>query len=122
MPTPADLLKQSPLGRETDPARPEFLERLCGIQAPDYLWIGCADSRVQANEIVRLAPGELFVHRNIDNVVVPDDLNCVAMVQFAVDVLSVRTQTFEAPSSAGEVRFRPTMFGSRRWPCNMRYC
>jgi carbonic anhydrase len=69
---------------------PQFFERLCEIQTPDYLWIGCADSRVPANEIVGLAPGELFVHRNVANVVPPGDTNCVAVVQYAVEVLSVR--------------------------------
>ena len=68
---------------------PAFFERLCAIQAPDYLWIGCADSRVPANEIVGLAPGELFVHRNIANVVAPDDMNCVAVLQYAVEVLAI---------------------------------
>ena len=72
---------------ERDPA---FFERLCAIQAPDYLWIGCADSRVPANEIVGLAPGELFVHRNIANVVAPDDMNCVAVLQYAVEVLAIK--------------------------------
>ena len=69
---------------------PEFFTRLSGQQAPQYLWIGCADSRVPANEIVGLRPGELFVHRNIANVVVHTDLNCLSVVQFAVDVLRVR--------------------------------
>ena len=69
---------------------PEFFERLCAIQKPDYLWIGCADSRVPANEIVGLAPGELFVHRNVANVVSPDDVNCTAVVQYAIEVLSVK--------------------------------
>jgi carbonic anhydrase len=69
---------------------PEFFTRLAGQQAPQYLWIGCADSRVPANEIVGLRPGELFVHRNIANVVVHTDLNCLAVVQFAVDVLRIR--------------------------------
>ncbi|HSQ30400.1 MAG TPA: carbonate dehydratase [Gemmatimonadaceae bacterium] len=69
---------------------PEFFTRLAGQQAPQYLWIGCADSRVPANEIVGLRPGELFVHRNIANVVVHTDLNCLSVVQFAVDVLRVR--------------------------------
>ena len=69
---------------------PEFFSRLSGQQAPQYLWIGCADSRVPANEIVGLRPGELFVHRNIANVVVHTDLNCLSVVQFAVDVLRVR--------------------------------
>jgi carbonic anhydrase len=69
---------------------PEFFSRLLAQQAPDYLWIGCSDSRVPANQIVGLAPGELFVHRNVANVVVPSDLNCLSVLQFAVDVLKVR--------------------------------
>src|SRR5258705_6752758 len=69
---------------------PSFFERLCAIQAPEYLWIGCSDSRVPANEIVGLAPGELFVHRNVANVVPPDDTNCVAVLQYAVEVLRIR--------------------------------
>jgi carbonic anhydrase len=69
---------------------PHFFERLCGLQAPEYLWIGCADSRVPANEIVGLAPGELFVHRNIANVVSPDDTNCVAVLQYAIETLKVK--------------------------------
>jgi carbonic anhydrase len=69
---------------------PGFFERLCAIQAPDYLWIGCADSRVPANEIVGLAPGELFVHRNVANVVALDDTNCVAVLQYAVEVLAIK--------------------------------
>src|SRR5262245_32632469 len=71
-------------------ADPKFFERLCAIQAPEYLWIGCADSRVPANEIVGLAPGELFVHRNIANVVSPDDTNVVAVLQYAVEALRVK--------------------------------
>jgi carbonic anhydrase len=69
---------------------PEFFLRLSAQQAPRYLWIGCADSRVPANEIVGLAPGEMFVHRNIANVVVHADLNCLSVLQFAVDVLKVQ--------------------------------
>ncbi len=69
---------------------PTFFQRLCDIQRPDHLWIGCADSRVPANEIVGLAPGELFVHRNVANVVAPDDPNCLSVVQYAVDVLQVK--------------------------------
>jgi len=70
-------------------ADPAFFESLCAQQAPDYLWIGCADSRVPANEIVGLAPGELFVHRNVANVVHPEDPNALSVLQYAVDVLRV---------------------------------
>ena len=68
---------------------PEFFLRLSQQQSPRYLWIGCSDSRVPANEIVGLPPGELFVHRNVANVVVHTDLNCLSVLQFAVDVLKV---------------------------------
>ena len=68
---------------------PDFFRKLSRLQAPDYLWIGCADSRVPANEIVGLLPGEMFVHRNIANMVVHTDLNCLSVMQFAVDVLKV---------------------------------
>ena len=70
-------------------ADPGFFSRLAAMQAPEYLWIGCADSRVPANEIVGLLPGELFVHRNVGNVVVHSDLNCLSVIQFAVEVLGV---------------------------------
>ena len=69
---------------------PEFFPTLSRQQSPKYLWIGCADSRVPANEIVGLLPGELFVHRNVANVVVHTDLNCLSVIQFAVDVLKVK--------------------------------
>jgi len=68
---------------------PGFFSKLSRQQAPRYLWIGCSDSRVPANEIVGLLPGELFVHRNVANVVVHTDLNCLSVLQFAVDVLRV---------------------------------
>src|SRR3954466_2140452 len=71
-------------------ADPEFFEKLSRQQSPQYLWIGCSDSRVPANQIVGVAPGELFVHRNIANLVVHTDLNCLAVMQFAVDILKVR--------------------------------
>lgn len=69
---------------------PGFFERLSRQQAPEYLWIGCSDSRVPANEIVAMDPGELFVHRNVANVVVHTDLNCLSVMQYAVDVLKVK--------------------------------
>ncbi len=70
-------------------ADPGFFKRLEGQQAPKYLWIGCSDSRVPANEIVGLKPGELFVHRNVANIVVHSDLNCLSVLQYAVEVLRV---------------------------------
>ncbi|MEI8342165.1 MAG: carbonate dehydratase [Verrucomicrobiota bacterium] len=68
---------------------PDFFETLSKQQAPDYLWIGCADSRVPANDIVGLMPGELFVHRNVANIVVHTDFNCLSVIQYAVEVLKV---------------------------------
>jgi carbonic anhydrase len=69
---------------------PEYFSRLTNQQHPQYLWIGCSDSRVPANQITGLAPGEVFVHRNIANVVVHTDLNCLSVIQFAVDILQVQ--------------------------------
>jgi len=74
----------------TEQRSPGFFTRLLSQQAPQYLWIGCADSRVPANELVDLLPGELFVHRNVANVVAHGDLNCLSVIQFAADVLQVR--------------------------------
>lgn len=71
-------------------ADPAFFDRLAHQQAPEFLWIGCSDSRVPANQITGLAPGEVFVHRNIANVVVHSDLNCLSVIQFAIDLLRVR--------------------------------
>jgi len=85
------LLNQNRAWAEAIRARdPEFFPRLSRQQSPEYLWIGCSDSRVPANEIVNMLPGEMFVHRNIANVVVHTDLNCLSVMQFAVDVLKVK--------------------------------
>jgi carbonic anhydrase len=69
---------------------PNFFKKLESQQSPEYLWIGCSDSRVPANELLGLAPGDVFVHRNIANVVVHSDLNCLSVLQFAIDVLKVK--------------------------------
>ena len=75
---------------ETVRRRPDFFEALSRQQSPEYLWIGCSDSRVPANEIVGLMPGELFVHRNVANVVVHSDMNCLSVLQYAIDILKVK--------------------------------
>src|SRR3546814_6039575 len=69
---------------------PQFFKNLAAQQRPDFLWIGCADSRVPANELLGLPPGEVFVHRNVANVVIHSDFNCLSTIQYAVDVLKVR--------------------------------
>lgn len=76
--------------RQIKAEKPEFFQTLSKQQSPEYLWVGCSDSRVPSNEIVRRMPGELFVHRNVANVVVHTDLNCLSVIQYAVDVLKVK--------------------------------
>ena len=84
--------------------QPEFFKRLAEQQNPKYLWIGCSDSRVPANEIVGLAPGELFVHRNVANVVSHTDLNCLSVIQYALDALGVRHVIVTGHYGCGGVR------------------
>ncbi len=86
-----ELLTRNRSWSEGERARdPEYFSRLVAQQTPEFMWVGCSDSRVPANEIIGLAPGEVFVHRNIANVVVHSDLNCLSTLQFAIDVLQVK--------------------------------
>ena len=90
MRTPSELFeKNRQWAQRINHERPGFFKSLLAQQSPKYLWIGCSDSRVPANEIVGLLPGELFVHRNVANVVVHTDLNCLSVLQYAIDVLEV---------------------------------
>jgi carbonic anhydrase len=88
----------------TEARHPGFFTKLLQQQTPQYLWIGCADSRVPANELVGLLPGELFVHRNVANLVVHSDLNALSVIQFAVDALQVRHIIVVGHSNCGGVR------------------
>ena len=90
MPSPQELLENNRHWSEAIRAQdPGFFERLSKQQTPKYLWIGCSDSRVPANQILGIDPGEVFVHRNISNLVLHSDMNCLSVMQFAVDVLKV---------------------------------
>ncbi|MBV8842362.1 MAG: carbonic anhydrase [Bryobacterales bacterium] len=125
MPDLAELLANNRrwAGQQTQ-RDPQFFERLCEIQMPDYLWIGCADSRVPANEIVGLAPGELFVHRNVANVVSPGDPNCEAVVQYAVEALSIKHIIVCGHYGCGGVRAvlgEPLQGAIDRWLEPVRY-
>ena len=89
---------------KTEAREPGFFTKLLAQQSPKYLWIGCADSRVPANELVDLLPGELFVHRNVANVLVHSDLNALSVIQFAVDALHVEHIIVVGHSNCGGVR------------------
>ncbi len=89
---------------QTEEREPGFFSRLLAQQTPQYLWIGCADSRVPANELVDLLPGELFVHRNVANVVAHSDLNAISVIQFAIDALKVQHVIVVGHSNCGGVR------------------
>lgn len=91
MPSVSNLFENNRAWAEGIKARePDFFTTLARQQSPQYVWIGCSDSRVPANQIIGLMPGEVFVHRNVANVVVHTDLNCLSVLQFAIDVLKVR--------------------------------
>src|SRR5947208_9259058 len=89
--TPDELLKANVRwSQERIAADPDYFPRLSALQAPEFLWIGCSDSRVPANVITGLEPGEVFVHRNVANIIYPADLNCMSVLQFAVEALQVK--------------------------------
>jgi len=99
-----ELLNNNRLwAKKVEAQTPGFFTNLLSQQAPQYMWIGCADSRVPANELVNLLPGELFVHRNVANLVVHSDLNCLSVIQFATDVLKVKHIMVVGHSNCGGV-------------------
>jgi carbonic anhydrase len=107
-----DLFENNRLwAAKTESREPGFFSRLLEQQHPQYLWIGCADSRVPANELVDLLPGELFVHRNVANVVAHSDLNALSVIQFAVDALKVKHIMVVGHSNCGGVK--ATLYNSR---------
>ena len=104
-PTPEDLFKRNiEWATEKLDDDKDFFAKLAGIQSPKYLWIGCSDSRVPANEIVGMNPGELFVHRNVANVVPHSDANCLAVIQYAVEVLGVEHISVTGHYNCGGIR------------------
>ncbi|MFT7560445.1 MAG: carbonic anhydrase [Flavobacteriales bacterium] len=119
-----DLFKNNEEWAESIKAEdPDFFTRLSKQQKPDYLWIGCSDSRVPANQIVGLSPGELFVHRNIANCVVHTDLNCLSVIYYAIQVLEVKHIIVSGHYGCGGVRaaLEQTRFGlADHWIRNIR--
>ena len=123
---PTLLRRTRDWAQEITRSDPQFFGRLAQQQLPRYLWIGCSDSRVPANQILGLNPGEIFVHRNVANVVVHSDLNCLSVIQYAVDVLGVRDVIVCGHYGCGGVeaafRERSTAISGRRcttsrtWP------
>jgi carbonic anhydrase len=105
IPEPKDLLAANQAwAAQITEEDPEFFIHLSEQQSPSYLWIGCADSRVPANQIVGLPPGEVFVHRNIANLVVPSDLNCLSVLQYGIDILRVSHVVVTGHYGCGGVR------------------
>lgn len=104
-PTPEDLFKRNQEWADSKlHTDKDYFSRLGDIQSPKYLWIGCSDSRVPANEIVGMDPGELFVHRNVANIVPHSDVNCLAVIQYAVEILGVENIVVTGHYNCGGIR------------------